>query len=79
MHEADADLLGTSAPDDPHAPGAPAMWTALPYEHVSVPRVVLKDVHGVWADAVVDALEYIQDAFERAHEETIAAGVQYVL
>ena len=73
MHEADADLLDTSAPDDP------AMWTALPYEHVSVPRVVLKDVHGVWADAVVDALEYIQDAFERAHEETIAAGVQYVL
>ena len=38
--------------------GASAMWTALPYGHVSVPRVVSKDVQGVWADAV-DALEYI--------------------
>ena len=33
----------------------------------------------VWADAVVDALEYIQDAVRRAPEETIAAGVQYLL
>ena len=73
MHEADADLLDTSAPDDP------AIWTALPYGHVSVPRVLSKDVHGVWVDAVVDALEYIQDAVKRAHEETIAAGVQHLL
>ena len=38
-----------------------------------------KDDQGVWADAVVDALEYIQDAVNRAHEETIAAGIQYLL
>ena len=73
MHQADADFLGTSAPDDPLASKAPAIWTTSPYQHNSVPRVESKDVQGVWAEAVVDALENIQDAAERAHEETIAA------
>lgn len=47
--------------------------------HLSVQRVVSKDLKGVWADAGIDAVEYIPDAVIRTHEETIAASIQYML
>ena len=78
MQDATEDVLGTSAPDAP-AMDERATPTQLPYRDTAVPQLVPSQIMAVWADAVVEALEYIRDAVKRGHRASVVTGVQLLL